>query len=644
MSEKLGAFVGKIAFVDLTQKTVTVADLPREWAEKYIGGQGIATRLCYDLIPDDCDPYGPENRIVMSAGTFINTMVPGASKLLLNTKGPLNRRYATSSSGIFADKLKAGGFDHVVVSGVSDRPVYLLIDDGEITIHDASHLWGLDTRETTEALWAEQPGGSVITIGPAGERMAPNAIVLGQGHSTSGSGGLGAIFGSKKLKAVVARGSHPVHLADANRFHGLAAKTIKDVMAGPYVPWWRELGTLVQLQEFAGPGAVERTEKMGLDIRTWTDIYRNKVKDRSMTCPGCPVACKQQIGITEGDHAGKLIPMSCSLGTLTAPFLTGAGIPLDHYDEAIICAEMCNRLGISTLSDAISWIHRLYEDGVFTKEDTDGLDLSKGNYKDLQEFIRQVAYGYGFGGELAKPFEEVQEAYRPQLDRYYAWKGHVLRKESEAEGGRHWGKRWSVLFFSHVIDPRADGPGTAYGSPTWMPGRSGSSLKRYGRAIGIPDEEIDKIFTGETDGYDTGLLTHRVELYNLILYSLGTCQRSFISHALPTQRIAQLYTYGTGVEVTQEDLLESAERIITLQRMFNLREGYTRDREVYPAGYLDEREERELNACLDAYYGAHGWDIETGIPTDETLDRLGISRERDPRTFEMANGPAVSIA
>src|SRR5690606_15533538 len=127
-----------------------------------------------------------------------------------------------------------------------DRPVYLLIDDGEITIHDASHLWGLDTRETTEALWAEQPGGSVITIGPAGERMAPNAIVLGQGHSTSGSGGLGAIFGSKKLKAVVARGSHPVHLADVNRFHGLAARTIKDVMAGPYIPWWRELGTLVQ--------------------------------------------------------------------------------------------------------------------------------------------------------------------------------------------------------------------------------------------------------------------------------------------------------------------------------------------------------------------------------------------------------------
>jgi aldehyde:ferredoxin oxidoreductase len=173
MAAKLGAFVGKIAFVDLTSKSVEVADLPREWAEKYIGGQGIATKLCYDLIPAGCDPYGPENRIIMSAGTFINTMVPGASKLLLNTKGPLNNRYATSSSGIFADKLKAGGYDHIVVSGVSDSPVYILVDNGTITIKDASHIWGLDTKLATEQLWADEPASSVITIGPAGERMAP---------------------------------------------------------------------------------------------------------------------------------------------------------------------------------------------------------------------------------------------------------------------------------------------------------------------------------------------------------------------------------------------------------------------------------------------------------------------------------------
>lgn len=636
MGSSLGAFVGKIAFVDLTTSRVEVADLPREWAEQYIGGQGIATKLCYDLIPAGADPYGPENRIIMSAGTFINTMVPGASKLLLNTKGPLNNRYATSSSGIFADKLKAGGFDHVVVSGIADNPVYLLIDDGTIAIKDASHIWGLDTKLATERLWQDEPASSVITIGPAGERMAPNAIVLGQGHSTSGSGGLGAIFGSKKLKAVVARGTHAVQLADVSRFHGLAARTIKGVMSGPYVPWWRELGTLVQLQDFAGPGASERTEQMGLNIKEWTHIYRNKVKDRSMTCPGCPVACKQQIGITEGVHAGNLIPMSCSLGTLTAPFLTGAGISLEHYDEAIICAEMCNRLGISTLSDAISRIHEMYEDGAFTKEDTDGLDLSRGNYADLQEFIRQAAYGYGFGAELAKPFEQVQANYQPQLDRYYAWKGHALRKEEEGGRRRHWGKRWSVLFFSAVIDPRADGPGTAYGSPTWMPGRSGKSLRKYGKAIGIDDDEIDKIFNGETDGYNTGMLTHHVELYNLLLYSLGCCQRSFISHELPVERIADLYRFGTGIDVDSESMLESAERIITTQRMFNVREGWTREKEVYPPGYLDPEEDRELQASIDAYYSAHGWDLATGIPGDALLKRLGIKREADQRTRDLA--------
>lgn len=636
MEIQLGAFVGKIAFVDLSTRKVQVSDLPREWAEKYIGGQGIASKLAYDLIPAHADPYGPDNRIVVTAGTFINTMVPGASKLLLSTKGPLNNRYASSSSGIFADKLKAGGFDHVVISGCADRPVYLLVDNGEISIKDASHVWGLDTKLATEALWEDEPGSSVITIGPAGERKAPMAIVLGQGHSTAGSGGVGAVFGSKNLKAIVARGKTPVHLADPNRFHGLASRTIKDVMSGPYVPWWRELGTLVQLQEFAGPGAKERTEKMGLKIDEWTSIYRNKVKDRSMTCPGCPVACKQQIKLIEGEHMGKLMPMSCSLGTLTAPFLTGAGIPLEHYDEAVICAELCNRLGISTLSDVVSRVHDLFADGVFTVEDTDGLDLSRGNYRDLQEFIRQVAYGEGFGGELAKPFEQVQEAYRPQLDRYWSWKGHILRRDDESHGSRHWGKRWSVLFFSSVIDPRADGPGTAYGSPTWMPGRSGKSLMRYGERIGIAEEDLSKIFSGEVDGYDTGLLTHRVELYNVILYSLGVCQRSFISHAMPVEHIANLYTQGTGIEVDATHLLECAERTITTQRLFNAREGWTRDREAYPSGYLTDTEERELQACIDAYYGSHGWDLQTGVPTDQQLSLLGISREPDEQTAEMA--------
>jgi aldehyde:ferredoxin oxidoreductase len=317
--------------------------------------------------------------------------------------------------------------------------------------------------------------------------------------------------------------------------------------------------------------------------------------------------------------------MSCSIGTLTVPFVTprGAAIPLEHYDEAAKCAELINRVGISATSSTFQWAVDLYEKGVLTKADTGGLDLRRGNYQAVQELIRQIGAKEGFGAVVGQTFDKVQARLKPKLAGYHDYRGHFLEKREE--GVPYGGKRWTVLFFGTVVDPRGDGPGTAYGSPTWMPGRSGSSLKRYGERIGITDQDLNRVFNGQRDGYDTAHLTHSVELYNIVLYSLGLCQRAFISRALPLDRIADLYTVGTGIKVTPQELREKAERIITVQRLFNVREGWTRDRELYPKGYLMPEHERELQQTLTDYYRLHNWDPNTGAPSEDAMVRLDIA-------------------
>ncbi|MFN8626120.1 MAG: aldehyde ferredoxin oxidoreductase N-terminal domain-containing protein [Candidatus Binatia bacterium] len=618
-------FAGYIGFVDLSKRRSWRERVPRQWAKDFIGGQGIASWLALDLIPRGCDPFGPDNAVILSAGPFIGTMVPGAGKLLLSTKCPANNRYGYASSGIFADQLKRAGFDHVVIMGTAVQPVYLLLQDDEIAIIDAAGLWGLDTYETTDALWAKYPDASIVAIGPAGENLVPSAIVLGNKFSTAGSGGTGAVLGSKRVKAVVAQGTRPVTLACPPRFMSLTKQAIKEVMGGDYTMLWRELGTLIQYNDFAGPTFEARKDAMVGDIDTtrYNAFFREKIKDKSITCPSCPVACKHRLHVLEGPHRGTVIPVSCSAGTFSGPFIWQPRLPMERYDEAVKSTELINRMGISTVTGPLLDMIHLFNDGVLTKEDTGGLDLSYGNLEGINQLILQTAHRTGFGAEVAGPFGEWKKALAPKLDAYVDFRGQNIgtRDRGEDTGGP---KRWTVLGFAPVIDPRSNGPTTAYHSPAYMVGRSAASLRRWGERIGIPRAELDVVFTGERDGYRTAALTRYVELYNLVEYSLGMCQRPFINRAMPIDRVAALYTAGTGIEVTPADLYASASRIITVQRLFNVREGWTRAEEEYPAGYLRAEDEAELRTTLDEYYRLQGWSIRTGIPTEATLSALGI--------------------
>ena len=255
-SEVKGGFAGRIAFVDLTSGRVDVEGVDWELAEKYIGAEGIATRLIYDHVPPEVEPLDPENMIVFAAPTFAGTMVPGASRFSIHAKSPVSGTYDSANAGVMSARMKAAGFDVLAVTGKAPHPVFIHLHQGQVLIEDARNLWGLDTHQTAHEVWGKYPEASVVCIGPAGECLNPFANVIGDRYMVAGQGGMGTVMGSKNLKAVLASGKLRVPVANFPRFMGEVKGAIKDVMGGTYTLYWRELGNLIQFQpELAGRSA-----------------------------------------------------------------------------------------------------------------------------------------------------------------------------------------------------------------------------------------------------------------------------------------------------------------------------------------------------------------------------------------------------
>ena len=612
-------FAGKVLYVDLGSRRIETRPLRRSDAERLIGAAGINARLAYEMIPAGCDPLGPDNVLVYGVGPFAGTMVPGAARTVISAKSPLTGYYGTSAAGHFGMMLKLAGYDHLVVTGRAHSPCYLRIFDDQVSIEDASHLWGKDIYDTTDAVWRESPQAWVSCIGQAGENLVKHAVIINNKYSTYGSTGLGAVMGSKNLKAVVAFGSGAVRVADPKGFLRQTDRVFKALMQGRHVHEWRKLGTLIQFQSNAN-GADEDMARRGFDMHSWTDVYTDKLWKAPVTCPGCPVGCKARLEIDEGEREGTKLPISCPAGTVTGPYAMSMSDPVRDWAEVARCSEMANRYGISTFGSvhAFSWLIDLFERGVIDSSDTFGLELKRGDPLTYQKLIHLTAHREGIGDVLAGSYEEVfarigkaTEPIRPD-ERIYRGKSTKYATD------------WNVSDFAVAVDPRQSGPPNAYSSITMVPGRSQQSLEDYARRLGASPSEADACVTGGTDGYRIGTMTKVVEAYNLVLYSVSSCQRPFISRVLDIDTLAGLYTTATGIAVTPHDLLEGAERTITLQRMFNVREGMNRSVEMARPHCTSDAQRRDLAQMLDEYYESHGWDAATGIPPASRIAELGL--------------------
>ena len=613
-------FMGTMLWVDLTTGSIETTPLEEEEILFWGGAAGLNAKLAHELIPEGCDPLSPENVLIVGNGPFVGTTVPAASRPVISAKSPQTGQYATSSPGHFSVMMKLAGYDYLIVSGKSDRPVYLCMFDDDVRLVDASDLWGRDIYQTTDALWERHPESWVGCIGPAAENLTVYGSIIFNKYSAAGSTGLGTVMGSKNLKALVAKGTKAMRVADPNRFMRLAHETHVEVMAGPHVTEWRDLGTLLQFQS-SSAGAKEEMDRFGFDMDAWIRLYKDKLHRGPLASPQCPVGCKAMLEL----H-GEQFPMTCPAGTMTLPFALYRKTDPERYVEIAECAQLCNTLGMSTMviTQLVQLSVELWEKGVLGPEMTGGLELRAGDPQVIKQLILDTAYRRTpLGDALASPLEECVRRLGAEAERYPRHKGTLASIDQRVS--RTDAQPWDAHTFSMIVDPRGPVAENAYISLAWMPGRSEDQIRRYLGKIGVAPEDIDQIATGGTDGWNLAKLTRWVEYYNLILHDVGSCQRSFISKALPLAKIVDLYRAGTGLDVDADHLMRAAERALVVQRLFNVREGLTRELEVGDQSHMKPEHQEKLHRLLDEYYGYHGWTLD-GIPTPETLERLGLER------------------
>ncbi|OGO39735.1 MAG: hypothetical protein A2147_05580, partial [Chloroflexi bacterium RBG_16_57_8] len=536
-----GGYMGKVLFVDLSTGVVKEEAIDEKTRRDFVGGYGLGARILYSRQKGGVDPLGPENTLGFVTGPLTGTPVPTGARYEVVAKSPITGGWGDANSGgDVGPYFKFAGFDAVFLTGISPRPVYLLLDNGKAELKDAGAYWGKDAYETEDALMAEYGKQSrVACIGPAGEKLALISAVMTDRGSAAGRSGLGAVMGSKKLKAVVARGNQAVEMADKEAFDKFRTEQIKAWQApGPggmsFIERWHKYGTSgmtrnsahsgdTPVRNWGGVGVVDVPDVSGLDA----DLLLSKVLKPS-GCWHCPIACKAVIKEGTGEYkyaAGSRRPEYETQGSFGV--MCGNG-----NAEAINMAnDICNRAGLDTISagTVIAFAIECFENGVLTKKDTDGIDLKWGDHRALVAMTEKLGKGEGLGEILGLGVKAAAERI-----------GRGAEKFAVHAGGQEVG----------MHDPKMVGFGGP-GSP---------SAARY---------QMDATPGRHTQGFGpSGFRGHFVN-------SAGVCVFGFGFGATPESnaRMMGMINGVTGWNWTMQDVLKAGERIANLRHAFNLREG-----------------------------------------------------------------------
>jgi aldehyde:ferredoxin oxidoreductase len=602
----------KLLRVDLTHQKVTVEDIDPKISKDYIGGRGVAIRYLYDEVDPMVDPLSPENKLIMATGPLTATPAPTGNRYMVITKSPLSGALTNSNSGgDFPTWMKRTGFDLFIFEGKSQKPVYLWVNEDQIEIRPADHLWGKDTHVTTDLLLDEtDPEAKVACIGPAGERLALMAGIVNDKHRLAARSGVGAVMGSKNLKAVVCQGKKNTVMFDEEGMRQLSVTISKevgvDVKKGSslreygtaYVPQiTNELGILptrnLQTGTFEG---VDNIDGVAL---------KEQILIRHKPCYRCPISCGRLTAVDEEKYAGKgegpeyetiaALGSSCGISNLAA--LTKA-----NY--------WCNELGLDTISTGmtIACAMELYEKGYISEEDI-GQPLRFGDADAVIEMVQKMAYREGFGDTLAMGSYRMAEKYgHPEIA--------VTARRQEFPG----------------YDPRgAQGMGLLYATSNIGASHMEGDLA-YSEVFGVP-EKVDPLTTDRKPE-----LIKRFEDAFALIDAAGLCVFLSVRYVFdkdvmlwPT-RLTQLMNLTTGAGYAPNEIMTSAERIYNLERLFLIGAGSGKNDDTLPYRMLHEPMPEgpakgkvvELDVMLPKFYEVRGWD-ENGVPTREKLVELGLA-------------------
>lgn len=618
-------WAGQRLKVYLTEGKIVKEPLPEELRLNYLGGRGLNSRTLFDELKPGIDPLSPENILMLAVGPLNGTAAPASARWTITAKSVLTNGLGDGNGGgDFSAELKFAGYDQIIFYGRSPKPVYLWINNDQVELRDAAHLWGKTTWETNHLLWKELGDREtrVLCIGPAGENLVPLAKVFANMTRTGGKGGIGAVMGSKNLKAVAVRGTGAVKIARPAEFFRAVKRAYEKLAASPFLRMFKEQGTLFLIRSASQWRALPTRNAQSGYFEGWekltSEAFESQYAVKHRGCFACPISCSHYYRVKEGPYATH--GESNEYGT-TYPFASKCGI--DNLAAVLLMNTLCDQLGLDTHScgNTISFAMDCWEKGLLTAKDTDNLELNWGNADAVIQLLPKIAYRQGFGNLLAEG----------------SFRASKQINGSEACLRTVKGLEVSALYLGPVTNVAQ---ALAYATSTRGADHLRGGVMLY--SIGLP--RLIEILGGEmavkrmieeprsTEG--KGGLVALDQDFSAFFNSLEVCNWVVgqMHQALNPDDLAKLLSTCTGTEMTGDDLMRIGERIYNVERAFNIREGMGRKDDTLPKSFFIEEEtpwgptgmsEGRFQEMLDEYYQFRGWDRE-GIPTQEKLEELSL--------------------
>ena len=604
-----GGYWGKILWVDLSSEETSVGTFDDSLARKYLGGVGLATRIIYERVTKNTNPLGPGNVLVFATGPYQATNIASSGRCSVAAKSPLTGYWGESNGGShIGPELKRAGFDAVAITGRAKRPVYLWINDGRVEIRDGSKFWGLETAEAVDAL-REAVGdtkAAVSSIGPAGENLVKYACIVNDKHGFFGRCGLGAVMGSKNLKALVVRGTLKPPVANPDKLKDIYTAVLKKVKAADF--------TKDNAKDGQAMATVPREENGLLPMKNWgqdrwpqvskigTPRFTEELQIKGWACPYCVMGCHRRIT----NPRYKSETSGPEYETLA---MIGADLLIDDLGAVVTANDLCNRYGMDTieLGGVLGWAFECYEHGLITKEDTDGVELKWGSGKALIKMTEKIAKREGIGDLLA-------EGLRACVERIPASKLYSVEAMGQAVAAHD-----PRAFFAETITTIASTRGSCHIHGFAEAMELGVLLPELGIS-----QSIDK-FDATKKGYVGAIYQDIQQFWN----SLTWCFFYFFSDVTLADQINILNAI-TGWDVTPKEAQKIGERIVCLQQIFNLENGLVPEKEnVMPERLTVPHKEGGAagqvppwRAILKEYWETKGW--VNGVPTRDKIKELGL--------------------
>ncbi len=616
-------WMGTILRVDLSTGKITKEPLAQDLAHNFIGGRGINSKILYDETGPGTDPLGPDNRLIIGTGPASGTLGLGCGRFTITAKSPLTGILGDASGGgALGGEIKFAGYDHIIIQGQAKKPVYLWVNDDEVTIRDAKHLWGKNIWETTELIREELGDRDIKTlcIGQAGENLVKYACPMTNDERAPAETGMGAVMGSKKLKAVAVRGSKSVKIAHPERYEELVRSWFEDIPKQHLTPIHRKIGVVYAVKMF--------NQFYALPINNSQELHRPeeeiheffgeefvpKYLVRSISCFSCPHTSQKFVQVHDGPYAGEK-GMRPELGPLLS-ICTQLGV--FNFPFGLKATNMLNQYGIDAqeVGPTMAMAFECYQRGILKRKDTDGLKLEWGNQEVILELIKKIAYREGFGNTLAEGCVNAAKIIGRGAEKYaYHIKGksHCDRTTSYipavlgfALSSRGWDHLRGTVF-PHV---------TSGGPPKFW-----NYDPIYAKVV-TDREHIDTTA-------DCVEICKWLTEFELMEEGLGG-----------VHRMADVVSAITGVDFSEERVHKICDRIYNIERAYLVKHGIRRKDDCPPHHFIETPiqdgpskgmavDAEQFEKLKDAFYELRGQDIKTGAPKKQTLEELGLKSVAD---------------